>query len=131
MTSESFELEVERAVEAIPEELRSRIENLVFQVEDWASPQTLTAMGFESPLDLLGDYQGWPLPERDLHYGQCAPDVITVYQKAVEAYALETGEPLPKVIFETIVHELAHYFGFSEDEMDAIEALWAGRGDGG
>lgn len=125
MTSESFELEVQRAVEAIPEELRSRIENLVFQVEDWASPEVLADMGFDSPLDLLGDYHGWPLSERDTSYGQCAPDVITIYQKAVEAYADDTGEPLGKVIFETLVHELAHYFGFSEEEMDEIETLWA------
>ncbi len=129
MKSESFELEVQHAIETIPEELRSRIENLVFQVEDWASPQTLAAMGFESPRDLLGDYHGWPLPERDSNYGQCAPDVITVYQKAVEAYAQETGEPLSKVVFETIVHELAHYFGFTEEEMDEIESLWAGGGE--
>jgi predicted Zn-dependent protease with MMP-like domain len=48
----------------------------------------------------------------------------------VEDYVRETGEPFRKVIRETIIHELAHYFGFSEEEMDAIERLWAAEGDG-
>jgi len=126
MMRRDFERLVDRAIARIPAEFRARIDNLSFQVEDWADAETLDEVGFDDPRDLLGFYRGWPLSERTHEYGSCLPDVITVYQGAVEDYVAETGEPLLKVIRETIMHELAHYFGFSEEEMDEIEELWAG-----
>ncbi len=128
MKRRDFELLVERAIAAIPREFLEKVENLSFQVEDWADAATLAEIGFEDRRDLLGYYRGWPLDERTHEYGQCLPDVIVIYQGAVENYRRETGEPLVKIIRETILHELAHYFGFSEEEMEEIEALWAGNG---
>lgn len=122
-----FERQVERAIAAIPVEFMEKVENLVFHVEDWADPETLDAVGFDDPRDLLGYYSGWPLSERPHDYGGCLPDRITIYQGAVEDYVAETGEPLLKVIRETVIHELAHYFGFNEEEMDAVERRWAGE----
>ncbi len=130
MRREAFERLVDQAIEAIPDEFISRVENLSFQVEDWADEATLEEVGFADPRDLLGYYRGWPLSERTLGYGQCLPDVITIYQRSVENFVRESGEPLLKVIRETIIHELAHYFGFSEDEMDEIERGWAETGPG-
>lgn len=129
MNRGDFEKLVERAIHSIPADFLARIENLSFQVEDWPDPETLAEVGFDDPRDLLGFYRGWPLSERGHEYGQCLPDVITIYQLAVENYVYETGEPLVKVIRETVIHELAHYFGFSEEEMDEIERMWADRGD--
>jgi predicted Zn-dependent protease with MMP-like domain len=127
MKRKDFERLVERSIARIPREFLAQIENLSFQVEDWADDDTLDEVGFDDPRDLLGYYRGWPLSERTHEYGSCLPDVITIYQAAVEEYAAETGEPLLKVIRETIIHELAHYFGFSEEQMDQIEDLWAGE----
>lgn len=127
MRRKDFERLVERAITRIPPEFLAQLKNLSFQVEDWADDDTLDEVGFDDPRDLLGYYRGWPLSERTHDYGSCLPDVITIYQAAVEAYAAETGEPLLKVVRETIIHELAHYFGFSEEQMDQIEALWAGE----
>ncbi|BCR05517.1 Zn-dependent protease [Desulfuromonas versatilis] len=126
MNRQNFERLVQRALQSIPVDFLERVENLSIQVEDWPDPQTLEEVGFDDPRDLLGYYRGWPLDERGHEYGQCLPDVITIYQMAVENYVEETGDPLLKVIRETLIHELAHYFGFSEDEMDEIERLWAG-----
>jgi len=127
MRRRDFERLVERAIARIPAEFLARIDNLSFQVEDWADAETLDEVGFDDPRDLLGYYRGWPLSERTHEYGSCLPDVIAIYQGAVEDYAADTGEPLLKIIRETILHEIAHYFGFTEEEMDAIEDLWAGE----
>lgn len=127
MRRKDFERLVERAITRIPQEFLAQVENLSFQVEDWADDDILEEVGFDDPRDLLGYYRGWPLSERTHEYGSCLPDVITIYQAAVEEYVAETGEPLLKVIRETIIHELAHYFGFSEEQMDQIEDLWAGE----
>ncbi len=120
-----FERLVDQAICSIPGGFLARIDNLTFQVVDWADAETLTEVGFDDPRDLLGFYQGWPLSERTHEYTGL-PDVITIYQQAVENYQDESGDPLVKIIRETIIHELAHYFGFSEEEMDEIERLWAG-----
>jgi predicted Zn-dependent protease with MMP-like domain len=127
MRRKDFERLVQRAIARIPQEFLAQVENLSFQVENWADDDTLDEVGFDDPRDLLGFYRGWPLSERTHEYGSCLPDVITIYQAAVEEYAAEMGEPLLKVIRETIIHELAHYFGFSEEQMDQIEDLWAGE----
>ncbi len=129
MRRKDFARLVERTIARIPQEFLAQVENLSFQVEDWADDDTLEEVGFDDPRELLGYYRGWPLSERTHDYGSCLPDVITIYQAAVEEYADETGDPLQKVIRETIIHELAHYFGFSEEEMDRIEDLWAGESE--
>jgi predicted Zn-dependent protease with MMP-like domain len=116
----------ERALASIPGEFLQRVENLSIQVEDWADPETLEEVGFGDRRDLLGYYRGLPVAERSFEQLPGLPDVIVLYQRAIEAYARESGDGLLRVIRETLVHELAHYFGFSEEEMDAIEALWAG-----
>ena len=126
MRRKDFERLVQRAIARIPQQFLAQVQNLSFQVADWADDDTLDEVGFDDPRDLLGYYRGWPLSERTHEYGSCLPDVITLYQGAMEEYAAETGEPLPKVIRETIIHELAHYFGFTEEQMDEIEDLWAG-----
>jgi predicted Zn-dependent protease with MMP-like domain len=124
-----FERLVEQAIRSIPREFLDRVDNLTFQVEDWADADTLADVGFDDPRDLLGYYRGWPLSERTHEY-RGLPDVITIYQKAVGNYREETGGSLTKIIRDTVIHELAHYFGFSEDEMDEIERLWF-QGDAG
>jgi len=127
MQRAEFEKLVARQWRRVPEAFRDKVSNLSLQVEDWADGETLASVGFEHPEELLGFYSGWPLPERGHDYGSCLPDVITLYQRAIEEEARISDDPLEQVIRETLVHELAHYFGFSEEEMDAFEALWRGE----
>lgn len=124
MTTTEFEKQVERVIAAIPRQFLDRVDNLSFQIHPWADDETLQDIGLDDPRDLLGYYMGWPLTERPHDYGNCPPDLIIIYQHAVENYVEETGDPLPKVLLETVMHELAHYFGFSEEEMDVIEQIW-------
>jgi len=121
---------VERAIRSIPGEFMARVHNLSFHVEEWPDAETLEEVGFDDPLDLLGFYRGCPLPERSLEFPLGLPDQIILYQKSIEKYALETGDPVSRVIRETIIHELAHYFGFSEEQMDLIEKDWADNSGG-
>lgn len=127
MSEDSFARQAQEALASIPESFLRQVENLSLQIDNWADAEILAEVGMDDPLDLLGFYNGWPLDERGSEYGNCLPDVITLYQGAIEAYVAEHGVPLKQVIAETIIHELAHYFGFSEDEMDEIEALWSAQ----
>lgn len=125
MNRRQFAALAERALNAIPREFLQRVENLSIQVEDWADPETLVEVGIEDRHELLGFYRGIPLDERGFDQLPGLPDVIILYQRAIESYARESGEGILRVIRETLIHELAHYFGFSEEEMDAIETIWA------
>ena len=128
MNRHDFNALVERSWAAIPRQFLERVDNLSLQVEDWADPETLAEVGFDDPRDLLGFFRGLALDERGFDQLPGLPDVIVLYQRAIEAYAGESGEGLLRVIRETLWHELAHYFGFSEEEMDRIEAHWAESG---
>ncbi|PLX92771.1 MAG: neutral zinc metallopeptidase [Desulfuromonas sp.] len=125
MSGATFSRQAQAALAMIPETFLRQVENLSLQIEEWADSEVLADLGMDDPCELLGFYNGWPLDERGSEYGNCLPDIITLYQGAIEAYAVEHGLPLTRVIAETIIHELAHYFGFSEEEMDEIEAFWS------
>lgn len=127
MNRRQFERQVERAIASIPDEFLRRVDNLTFRVEDWPDRAILDEVGFDDPRELLGYYSGWPLADRTHDYAGCLPDVIILYQGAIENHVRETGQPLLRVIAETLIHELAHYFGFSEEEMDAVERHWSER----
>ncbi|MDO9080895.1 MAG: metallopeptidase family protein [Desulfuromonadales bacterium] len=111
-------------IATIPAEYLAKIDNLTFVVEEWAPPELLAEYDDADPLDFLGEYLGCPLPERSQGDAGGLPDLIALYQGAIEAYAEEFDVPIEEVIRETLIHEIAHYFGFSEEQMDDIETLW-------
>jgi len=123
----AFQRLVAAVLRQIPRAFRERIDNLSVQVEDWADAETLAEAGLGDPAELLGYYRGWPLTERGHDYGSCLPDVITLYQRAIEDEARLSGLSLEQVTRETLIHELGHYFGFDEAQMDEIERLWGGE----
>ncbi len=127
MTKNSFEKQVERVLASLPKEYADRLDNLVFLVEEMADAGTLAGFGFEHPDELLGYYDGTPLTERTHNQVDYGPDRIFLYRRAIEEEARLSGLPLQRVIRETVWHEIAHYFGFSEEEMDRIEELWADK----
>lgn len=114
---------VERELSRIPEQFVREVSNLVFRVEDWADEEVLEDLGMDDPRDVLGLYLGIPLGERNAEPFML-PDSILIYRKAIENHCDETGEDMGRVIRETLVHELAHYFGFTEGQMDEFELLW-------
>ena len=127
MNRTTFEQLVEKILATLPTEYASRLHNLVFLVEDWADPATLAEVGIDDPAELLGFYNGTPLTERSHDQIVPGPDRITLYHAAIELQASLSGLPVRQVVRETLWHEIAHYFGFSEEDMDRIEDFWADR----
>jgi len=127
MRRRDFERVVERCIASIPETYRDHFENLIFVVEDRPDAELLAEAGYGPDEELLGYYRGFPLSERLHDLVPLEPDMIYLFQEPIEAEAAECRLSLAQVIRETVVHEVAHYFGFSEEEMDRIEALWAGE----
>ena len=126
MTRAEFELFVKEAVSGIPPKFRRAVKNLAIVVEDEPSEAVLREMDIEPPDTLFGLYQGTPLTERTWGYGNTLPDRITLYQGPIED-ASEDEDDLVVCIGETLIHELGHYFGLSEEEIEEIEErYWRG-----
>ena len=127
MTRERFQQLVLEAVTLIPRRFRREIKNLALVVEDEPDEALLDEMEIEPPDSLYGLYQGTPLPERSWDYGNNLPDRITIYQRPIEEDC-EDEDEVRAVIGETLIHEVGHYFGMSEDEIEAIEErYWRGE----
>jgi predicted Zn-dependent protease with MMP-like domain len=127
MTRASFKELVQEAIDSIPRRFRREIKNLAVVIEDEPSPELLAEMEVEPPDTLLGLYQGIPLTERG-SYGNVLPDRITLYQGPIEEECEGDEDEIVVAIGETLIHELGHYFGMSEDQiMDIEERYWRGE----
>ena len=103
--------------------------NVAIVVEDEPSRELLREMDIEPPDTLLGLYQGVPLTERHWDYGNALPDRILLFQGPLERES-EDEEDLVVAIGETLIHEVGHYFGLSEAEIEEIEEkYWRGEGN--
>jgi predicted Zn-dependent protease with MMP-like domain len=120
MTRTEFEQYVREAVTTIPRRFRDAVANLAIVIEDEPSADLLREMEIEPPDSLFGLYQGTPLTERPWAYGNTLPDRITLYQGPIEDVS-ESEDDLIVCIGETLIHELGHYFGLSEEEIEEIE----------
>ena len=94
--------------------------NIVIVVEDEPSADLLDEMEIEPPDTLLGLYQGTPLTERSWSHGNTLPDRVLIFQGPHERES-EDEDDLIVCIAETLIHEIGHYFGLSEEEIEDIE----------
>ena len=127
MTRAEFERLVVEAVTLIPRRFRREMKNLALVVETEPSVELLKEMEIEPPDSLFGLYQGTPLPERSWAFGNTLPDRITLFQRPIEEDCKDEDQ-IRAVIGETLIHEVGHYFGLSEEEIEEIEEkYWRGR----
>lgn len=129
MRRDRFERLVADALETIPRRFRNAIRNVAIIVEDAPTPQLRDEMELEPDDTLFGLYEGVPLPERDWGHGNALPDRITLFQRPIED-AGEQDNEIIVTIGETVIHEVGHYFGLSEEEIEEIEErYWRGDRD--
>jgi len=119
VSREEFEALVEQALEQLPEEFRSALDNVAVMVAEEPSAEDLDEVGIdpEDPEadELLGLYQGVPLTERDSFYG-ALPDRVLVFRGPI-LRSCDSRRQVLREIRETVQHELGHYFGLEEDEL--------------
>src|SRR5258707_4681523 len=120
MTGLDFDALVEQAMRRIPLRFRKRMENVAIVVEPEPTPAKLRGARVGRGATLLGLYQGRPLTRRSVFDGFAMPDQIILFQGPHERMA-SRGEPLLKLISDTLWHEVAHYFGLDERQVRAAE----------
>jgi predicted Zn-dependent protease with MMP-like domain len=115
-TLDFYEL-VERAVEGLPPELSRLLDNVAIVVDDWPDYSTPLVSGGPGET-LYGLYEGVPLTERGAGYYGVLPDKITIFRGPLERDF--TKDELEEQVRITVVHEIAHYFGFGEERLEEL-----------
>jgi predicted Zn-dependent protease with MMP-like domain len=119
LTADAFARVVEQAIARIPEEIGRRLDNILISVKARPSPEMLEELGLAPDEPLFGIYWGVPLIERSVTEPPLYPDTIYIFQEPLEAFCV-TREELIEEIEITVVHEIAHFVGFSDEELAAL-----------
>ena len=109
------------ALDSLPDEFLERMVNVQVTIEDWPSREDLEEVGLSlrDKSSLLGLYHGVPLTRRDTFYS-ALPDRITIYQKPIERLAGNDEDDIREQVRHTVIHEIAHYYGISDERLDEL-----------
>lgn len=116
LSEEEFDRIVAHAVDRIPPEIRQHLGNIVITVKKRPSRQMMREMGMHPDDYPLGLFQGVPLIERSATIPPLYPDMIYLFQEPLEEMC-DTREELEEEIEVTVVHEVAHYIGMTEERL--------------
>lgn len=120
MNSNEIRKQVARVLDRLPKQFRQQLSNIEIVVEARPTEELLLAEGLDPRHDTLyGLYQGVPLPDRSAFYPPILPDKITIFSEPL-LRDCATAEDLREQIRITVLHEIAHYFGMDEDEIDKL-----------
>jgi len=121
----AFESLVDRALSTIPEPFAATARSLAIQVVDMPPAHMLRDLRIRNPMELTGLYQGIPLTEKSSFDQPTQPDTIWLFRRPILAEWTERGnEALGDLVAHVLVHELAHHFGWSDDDIAAIDEWW-------
>lgn len=110
------------ALGSIPAALRRMVADVVIRVEEFPDDDVIKEMALPSPFDLLGLYQGVSLDRKSMMDTPEQVDIILLYRRPLLDYWCESGDRLAHLVRHVLIHEIGHHFGFSDAEMEAIEA---------
>lgn len=116
-----FEMLAQTAWNKLPAEFRTMAGDVIIRIEDLASDDILDELDIEDPFELTGLYQGVSLDRKSVTETTREPDMVFLYRRAILDEWASEGEELGHLVAHVLVHEIGHHFGFSDDDMEAIE----------
>ena len=114
-----FQEVLRQALDDLPEPFRQALENVAIVVEEWPPGWLLDELGVPPEETLYGFYHGVPLPERSVSLSGNLPDKISIYRGPLQEDFPRTAE-LRRQIRMTLLHEIGHYFGMDEEELERL-----------
>ena len=111
-----------RALAGLPRQFTDLLGPVVIRVDEFPDAETEAAMRLDSPFDLLGLYRGVALPLKSVSDPRPDVDMIFLYRRPILDYWCDSGEELFAIVRHVLIHEIGHHFGFSDDDMERIEA---------
>lgn len=115
----------EAAIAALPEAYRAPAAEVALRIEDFAPDHLLSEMGFDDAFELTGLYDGVPLTEKSVADQPMGPDQIWLFRRPIlDEWCARGDVALGDLVAHVFVHELAHHFGWSDDEIARIDRWW-------
>ena len=119
MNRKRFEGLVERALEGVPESFREAMGNVAIVIDEWPTRELMDEIYGDPDTYVYGLFTGTPLPEQHVEDFGDLPAVIHIYQAALE-HDFEDTADLEHELEITLVHEIAHFMGFDEDQLEEL-----------
>ncbi|MBW6505976.1 MAG: metallopeptidase family protein [Rhodobacteraceae bacterium] len=122
---DEIETLAEAARAALPEAFAALAASIVLRVEDFASDAMLDEMQIDDGFELTGLYEGIPLTEKSVMDQPMGPDVIWLFRRPIlDEWATRGDITLGALVAHVMVHEMAHHFGWSDDDIAVIDRWW-------
>jgi predicted Zn-dependent protease with MMP-like domain len=117
-----FEALADEVWAELPERFRRACGSIAIKIEDFPEDDVLDELELESPFDLLGLYTGVSLDKKSVADVPQGPDMVLLFRRPILDYWTEHEEALGAIISHVLIHEIGHHFGFSDADMEALEA---------
>jgi len=108
-------------LDRLPPQFRQSLGDVVLQIDEVADPDTARRLGLNHPMQLSGLYEGVPLNLQSVTASGMLPERITLYRAPILAEWRSTRFSLAELVSHIVIHEVGHHFGFSDDDMHALE----------
>ncbi|WGW04775.1 metallopeptidase family protein [Tropicibacter oceani] len=113
------------AIDALPDMFRDSALQVILQIEELPDDALLHEMQIDDPLELTGLYSGIPMTEKSLSHPSPYPDTVTLFRQPILAEWRDRGDvSLADLVAHVTVHEFAHHFGWSDDDIATIDRWW-------
>ena len=114
-----FEGLVERALAELPARFAEFLEEVPVEIMDKPDARQVRQYQFSDPKRIMGLYDGVPLTERSVEHSGVRPPVIYIFRETIERFATSEADLIQQVR-TTVLHEIGHHFGMSEDDLDEL-----------
>lgn len=121
LSYQEFEQLVVDALDGLPPSIIGHLENVDVVIEDWPSEEHFEEYGLDENETMLGLYEGVPQSDRSSAYDLVLPDKITIFAGPVLNEAGDTDGDIARVVRETLIHEIAHHFGISDERLMELD----------
>lgn len=113
------------AIAALPPTFAGPAREVVLRVEDFAGEEFLDELQIDDPLELTGLYDGVPMTQKSASEPQHFPDTVWLFRRAIlDEWASRGDVTLGQLVAHVVVHEFAHHFGWSDEDIATIDRWW-------
>jgi len=120
-TEAEIEAIARRTLDRLPSPFAESLGDIVLRIEPVADPDTARSVGLSHPMQLSGLYEGISLNHQSVSHSGTLPERITLYSRPIVAEWRSTPVSLEQLVSHIVIHEVGHHFGFSDDDMHALE----------
>jgi predicted Zn-dependent protease with MMP-like domain len=120
-TETDIEAIARRTLDGLPSPFADSLGDIVLLVEPVADAETARSVGLRHPMQLSGLYQGVSLNRQSVSQSGTLPERITLYSRPILAEWRATRVSLDQLVAHIVIHEVGHHFGFSDEDMHALE----------